>query len=351
MKLALFSDLHAHPFKDFSRILPNGRNSRLENALTVMRRVRAHCQTEGIKHVLFGGDLFHKKATLSVGLYQAVYEEVALFAQSDLTLHLVVGNHDQATLAGDVHSVKAFSRVAEVYDMPTTNLLLQGREKLVVRFVPYMEDAKEFKKALARVPHASAGPPTILVAHGALNGAKTGPVEYQPEEELDVSDVPSDYDFRFFGHYHRRQKMAEKCWYIGSPLQHSRGESGEAEKGFLTYDTETRKFRNHPLELPEFVSVKHEEMKASVVKGQFVEVEYDPDVINADDVVVSVLKMGAESVVPIPVLKEKLVEQRLNVKPSMSPKKLVENYVKEYAPDDLDSDELKALALRYLEGH
>jgi DNA repair exonuclease SbcCD nuclease subunit len=350
MKVALFSDLHAHPFKDFSRILPNGRNSRLENALTAMRSVREHCKAEGIKHVLFGGDLFHKKATLSVGLYQAVYEEVALFGQNGLELHLVVGNHDQATLAGDVHSVKAFSRVAAVYDTPTTALLVQGRERLVVRFVPYMEDAKEFKKALAPEPCGTGAPPTLLVAHGALNGAKTGPVEYQPEEELDVSDVPTDYDFRFFGHYHRRQKMAEKCWYIGSPLQHSRGEAGETEKGFLTYDTETKKFRNHPLSLPEFLSMKYEEVQGPVVDGQFVEVEYDPDVVDADDVVKNVLKAGAESVVPIPVLKDKTVEQRLNVKPSMSPKKLVENYVEEYAPDDLDADELKALALRYLEG-
>lgn len=359
MKLALFSDLHIHGYKDFARTLPSGRNSRLQHTLDVLSTIRQQCKAGGIKHVLFGGDLFHKKGILSVGMYQAVYEELVKFKDDRLNLVLVVGNHDQATLDGKTHAIKTFEQVATVVDEPGRVLLNAGApsEQCAVRCVPYMDDQKAFKQALKRTGEH------LLLAHGALNGAVTGPVEYQPEHPLDVSDLPDGYDFKFFGHYHRQQKMADKCWYIGSPLQHSRGEAGELLKGYIVYDTQTRKFKNVPLGLPEFMKVvwedvvvlKHNSTTTGTpsvsVKGQFVDVEVDPDEYDLQDVAAQVLKAGAEAVNPIPILKTlQPSQQRLEVDPSMDPKKLVDKYIEEYAPDELDKQELRKRARAYLEG-
>lgn len=355
MKLAIFSDLHVHAYKDFSRTLPSGRNSRLQMTLDVFDTLRRQCKVQNIRHVLFGGDLFHKKGVLSVGIYQAVFEELQKYERDQIELVLVVGNHDQATLDGKTHAVKSFGALSRVtvVDEPKRVTFNDASTETNIWCVPYMEDVKEFKQALQGGKGRYT--PDILLAHGAINGAVSGPVEYRPPEELEVSDIPTDYGFRFFGHYHRRQKMAERCWYIGSPMQHTRGEAGELEKGYLIYDTETRKFRNVPLGMPEFMTLRThasapEEVEAA--KGNFVDIEFDPDTYSADEVAEwGRLVLNAEAINPVPILKQKNpVKQRLDVSPAMSPRKLVTKYLDEYLPDELDRDEVLKKAMGYLEG-
>ena len=354
MKLVVFSDLHVHAYRDFARVLPNGRNSRLQHTLDVLSGIREYCVANDVRHVLFGGDLFHKKGTLSVGMYQAVFEELQQFDKAQLEVVLVVGNHDQATLDGRTHAVKSFGALSRVtvVDEPTRVTLNDVSTETNIWCVPYMEDAKEFKSALRGGRFGGSRWADILLAHGGLNGAVSGPIEYRPEHELDVGDVPDGYGFRFFGHYHKRQKMAERCWYIGSPLQHSRGEAAEKEKGFLVFDTETRKFRNVPLGKPEFVSFRYpltSEELAEVV-GNFVDVEVNPDGYDLQEVVDVLLKAKAEAVNAVPILVAKTTMQRLAVNPSMSPKELVEKYVADYAPKGLDANDVIQQALGYLEG-
>lgn len=349
MKLILFSDLHLHAYRDFSRALSNGRNSRLQHGLDVLDRIRAEASHLGISNVLFGGDLWHKKGQMAVSTYQPTYDAIAAFREDGINLVIVVGNHDQATLDGTLNAAHGLSDCCTVVEEPKTLVLEQGNEQCAVRCVPYIEDYAAFKAALK----PDSKHVRLLLAHGAINGAVTGPVEYQPEHPLEVDDLPTSYEFRFFGHYHRRQKMAEKTWYIGSPMQHTRGECNELEKGFLVYDTETRKFKNHPLGMPEFKSFDFAltPPQKKDVEGHFIDVEVDPDNYDLQEVAESILKMGAEAVNPIPVFKEKsAVEKRLDVDPGMSPKKLVEKYVAEYAPDDLDERDLLKRAQAYLEG-
>jgi DNA repair exonuclease SbcCD nuclease subunit len=343
MKLLLFSDLHLHSYKDFSRTLPSGRNSRLQSGLDVLAAIRKYAVVQGITNVLFGGDLFHKKQVLSVGMYQAVYEELEAFVKAKVKLLCVVGNHDQATLDGTTHAMAALRNVATVVDTPTTVSLGGG---FTVRCVPYMEDFSKFSEAITTGRTAN-----ILLAHGALNGAVTGPVEYQPEHQLKPEHLPNFYDFMFFGHYHKRQQMRPKCWYIGSPMQHSRGEREEHDKGFLVYDTETLKFKNVPLGMPEFKSFVFplQQPQAEEVEGHYVDVEVDPDKYDVEEVRAGLLKMGAVAVNVVPVIKEKVLKQRLDVSLNMSTKKLVQKYVEEYH-GELDEAELVKRALKYLEG-
>lgn len=342
-KVALFSDLHVHNYKDFAHTLPNGRNSRMQHTLDVIEKVWTHCVRNGIRSVLFGGDLFHKKGQLSVAMYQAVFEVLLKFKERDIDLVLLVGNHDQATLDGKTHAVKSFSTIAEVVDEPRQVELQDG---VTVWCVPYMESAKAWKKALNQ------GSGDILLAHGGIQGAVSGPVEYQPPEQVEASDLPKGYGFRFFGHYHRRQKIAEKAWYIGSPLQHTRGERDEHEKGFIVYDTETKKFKVHELGFPEFVTLDWAfANSAKNIKGNFVDVTVDASKVKLEDVIEQVKALGAEAVNPIHATKaRKVAVQRLEVDPSMSPAKLVTTYVKKYAPKSLDRDALLKRALAYLDG-
>jgi len=343
MKIAIFSDLHVHAYKEFARVLENGRNSRLEHTLKVFRRIRRYCKEHDIKYVLFGGDLFHKKHTLPVSTYQAVYEELLKFSEDKLTLVLLVGNHDQATVDGRIHALKSFGAIPRVVVADTVTEVTF--DSFSVWCVPYMEDHQAFVAGMQEGERSN----RILLAHGAINGAKTGPVEYQPEHPVSVDDVPMAYDFRFFGHYHKRQKMANRCWYIGSPLQHSRGEANDGEKGFLVYDTATKKFRVETLRFPEFVTLRWDGALDGV-KGQFVDIHFDPEVYDGEEVSRLTLEAGAEAVNLVPIVKapEATEERRLEVDPSMSPRKLISAYVKRYADKAL-RDDLVTLAKKYME--
>lgn len=348
MRLVLFSDLHSHAYREFAKTLPNGRNSRLENALYVLREVREAAKRENAP-VVFLGDLFHKRNIFHTAVYNAVYEEIRLFKEQGVKLVLIVGNHDQATADGKIHSLEPMKDIADVVDVPRCIAIGDTR----IQCVPYMEDVKALRAAIADVPAGKTGKcgPRLLACHAGLAGAVTGPVEYRPDESLEVSAVPDKYDFAFFGHYHKRQKMKDQCWYAGSPMQQSRGESEEHEKGYLLFDTDTNKIRNVPLGMPEFVTVDAKKWTDEEVGCNYVDVvgEDSKELEVAADRITAV---GAAGVLPVllatPVTSNPKAK-RLDVDPSMDYGTMLKKYVKQYAPDDIDADLVTKEAAALLE--
>lgn len=351
MQIAIVSDVHSHPWREFSYTLKNGRNSRFQNTLNVWRRIRRRCVKEGIRVVICAGDLFHKKGLIPISVYNAVYEELDLFNEAGITVYIVPGNHDQATLDGKVHALTALRKIVNVVETPQRIALHkhveQTSERVTVAFVPYMEDAKAFKKAIREL-----APADILIAHGGIQGAVTGPVEYRPEEEITPEDVPTSYGFRLFGHYHHHQKLGVRLWYIGSPMQQDKGERKSKKKGFLIYDTKTQTFRKVRLGFPEFKVVNYEKLVKSAslrkrCEDNYVYVNYKPSEISEEKVYETLEACGAEGVKPVPIVEGKVKAQRLDVDPTLHPNVLVTKYIEKYA-DAEDQDELKKLASEYL---
>ena len=61
MKYLIFSDLHAHNYREFSEIDPTGVNSRLLDCVEVLGEIQKYANSQGIEKVIFCGDLFHLK--------------------------------------------------------------------------------------------------------------------------------------------------------------------------------------------------------------------------------------------------------------------------------------------------
>lgn len=356
MRIPVFSDLHAHAWKDFAYTLPSGRNSRLEHALAVLRRIRRWCRVHRTPLVFFGGDLFHKRHLIPVSTYQPVYEELERFKLAGIQVVALVGNHDQSTADGSLHSTKVLSQVVTLVDTPSTlDLSSVVKHPFHVRCVPYMADKDAFKAALQVDSNSE-----LLLAHGGINGAKTGTLEYQPPEQVDIADVPDTFGFAFFGHYHRRQRLRDRCWYIGSPLQHVRGESADGAKGFLLYDTEKRSFKLRRLPFPAFqtfdltkagpIDSWNLRRDAARVRDNFCDVTYSVE-SGVDDAAVEAFfkSLGATAVQPAAVRQTFKQTARLDVDPTMSHKTLVEKYIEEYGDDLPDRAEALRIALAALE--
>ena len=121
MKVLLFSDLHAHSWRNCSTMLPTGRNSRLQDTINILREIRELADKEKVDGVLFAGDMFHIRpglASMHIPTFNAVYEEIALLKLNRTFVALLVGNHDQGDKAGREYSVFAFRSTVTVMDQP-----------------------------------------------------------------------------------------------------------------------------------------------------------------------------------------------------------------------------------------
>jgi DNA repair exonuclease SbcCD nuclease subunit len=187
----------------------------------------------------------------------------------------------------------------------------------------------------------------LLVGHAGINGAVTGPVEYRPLEEIDVDDLGA-FAFTFLGHYHKCQKLKERVWYIGSPLQQNRGERDDTDKGFLLYDSERNKFKRIPLHMPEFKTYKG---NTEGLTGHYVDVFTSSDDVTKTLADVEAIKPAAVNLVPVPVVESKW-KVRVRINPAMSLQDMAKKYIKEYLPDRMERrrEDVLRMALSFLEG-
>ncbi len=273
MKVAFFSDLHAHPFQQYARILPSGRNSRLQDALDAIALVRRAALEAGARAVVFGGDLFHTMNRLDVATLNGVFEEIARFSRDGLPLFLLVGNHDQAARNGE-HSLAVFRSLPDVvvmdepgwYEHPAT-------PGLGVYAVPYHEDTGEVRRALGTIPPARPEwTHRLLVLHAGFDGARTGPHEYRMSSELAAGDVPDGFDLVLSGHYHLPQWIdeARRIAYVGATTHQSWSDCNQP-RGYAIADLRARTIERFESNAPRFLRLAPGELD-QVRPDDFVEI-------------------------------------------------------------------------------
>jgi DNA repair exonuclease SbcCD nuclease subunit len=285
MKVLEFSDLHGHAFKPYSVKLPSGRNSRLQDAVAVLDEIYQACLVHEIDIVLFLGDLFHARDTLAVPTFNAIYEGVARIKTRVDDLGLLVGNHDQVTKQGEIHSIYSFDAIAQVMDSAGWYSFHSRKEnrQLHVFAIPYTED-KERIEAYLQLSCSSMPPgeTTCCVAHLGISGAKVGSnyVLTSKDNPTVVPFAQQKFSQVFLGHYHQHQLLAPNIRYLGATHQHNWGDVGQ-QRGYHIWDTIENTVEFFEIEsAPKFVKwdankmASAAEMKAAM-EGNFVRIEYD----------------------------------------------------------------------------
>ena len=336
-KLVIFSDLHSHTFGPYSTVLPDGTNSRLQDAINVISKVREVAKTVDADAVIFTGDLFHERRHIVTQAFNKTYEAMSMFAVDRMPLLMIHGNHDQADRLGRHHALKAFSTFATVVDNAGW-VEFQGKECMYDIFaVPYVENANHLEEILD-----GAGPnfpldkkewPKIFLGHMGVEGAKLGAdFVYTNGNEPSVEDLPTDlFDAGFLGHFHLHQELAPNFWYVGAPLQHNWGDIGQP-RGCMVYDTETKVGSHIPFEgvSPTFMEITSAEarIKRDDCSGNIVRVVSDKP-WSEDDIEASRVALGALS---LEVSGQKVdvneaYEARLKIDPGASYDEMVAGYV------------------------
>lgn len=265
----VFSDFHAHNFQAFSKQVPwptgGSINSRLKDCVDVIEEMRAYAKQHNIKHVLFGGDLFHSRSAVKTEVFNVIYEAVNAWADDLAYMFMIPGNHDMADREGHVHSLKAFRRENLILMDQNWHALYRPEIKVQIIGVPYTPDREEAARRLERVGKAADdckakyGAPSILLAHLGMQGAKVGS-DYVlvSDNDVTVSDIPHDkFALCLFGHYHQHQQLFSNGWFIGATHHHNWGDAG-TRRGFLHLTVNpdgTHSFKQIETKAPRFVNL------------------------------------------------------------------------------------------------
>jgi len=356
MRIALVSDIHIHDWSEF-RVIEDGVPSRLSHGVGVLADVRAYCNEHDIDVIAIIGDVFHKRNVIYTRPYRMVVEELQAMKRDGKIVLAVTGNHDQADKEGTVSTIDTFAAAELVTHAvpPEHGWATWEFDDLTIHGFNYCDNRELL---LRRVDEAlsNAAPAAVQIGlfHHGFKGARVGSaLEYIVKEDVDPGPLGNAFDFIFSGHYHGRQSIGEleNALYLGSPMQHTRGE-GREPKGFTVYDSKTNTATLVPIDRPRFVRVTQELLAAKPdkakrrIRGNFVDFHYevwDPH-LHAD-----LIKLGAAGVKLVPLRRSKITpdERRLEVDPTLSVKTVLKRYIK-YRKDDvkhLDQTELLRIGL------
>lgn len=330
-KIVVFSDFHIFPFPMYSTIQADGLNSRLSDSLYCLDQIIDYCADErnGIDVALFGGDLFHTKKRIGVQEFNRAFEGFHKLSKS-VNIFAIHGNHDQVDREGVDNSISTFSTNCTVANTCGWYDFDGNKANYSILAIPYTENL-DYIKELVNIPCPDRGTVKLFLGHFGVNGAQIGSdFVYSGAHDPSIKDLcPEKFHAGFLGHFHMHQQLAPNFWYIGAPLQHNWGDSGQ-QRGFLVYDTNTKQVQQIPLKYPKFIKVTEKIVNTAtnVLTNNFVKIQTNSKMSESEkeDLKES---SGARSIE----IEEETIENAINVpriaiNSSMSFEELISIYVK-----------------------
>ncbi len=246
MRVVVLADIHSHAFAQFATILPGGRNSRLQAVLDAIEGVAKFCQQNEVEGLFMLGDLFHSRTKIEVDTYSSTWLAVKALCESVDYAFLLVGNHDQASQNGRIHSLEAFREFAHVIDQPT----IERVGPITFAAHPFTTNMQRWNSFVKMMPSGL----DFFLFHQGISEAQVGAYNISIKAEVSYTDLPVDKArWLLGGHYHRHQWLGDKgVGYVGSLLQHNFGEKDE-QKGFLYFEHDTKPPKFISSSAPEFV--------------------------------------------------------------------------------------------------
>jgi DNA repair exonuclease SbcCD nuclease subunit len=212
-------DLQVKAWQQFSYTRKSGMNSRLYYCLKVFDIILQAALKRKIKKLVLNGDLFEDNGWIEIETYTGVYRKLEKLHDAGIETVINLGNHDiYAELAGrTLHNLEPLGRLAHVVEKP--ELIWPD-----VWCIPWMANPEKLKEAIAEAAVSRRG--KILILHCGVQGARAGPASYLVRNPIKLVDVhPKDFTHVLLSDYHTRQKLAANVRYLGSPLQHTFGET------------------------------------------------------------------------------------------------------------------------------
>lgn len=357
MRIAFSADWHINAFKEFSRdisvvwdktslrfmeVTPDENNheikimnSRVYNTLNGICDIRDYCAKNNISHLLFGGDLFHRRKTIDVDTFNYTWTVLNSFSAMLIQVHAIAGNHDDTS--NEVipqTALHSFQDTIHVIEKPTYFMI--GGQEIVA--IPYSKDKKFVLDSIMKLKRMCADTRSvILMCHLGINHGLVGSGAYMMSDEYDLRELSYDkWKYVLCGHYHLGQFLAHNTVYSGTPVQQNFGDERPDGNynGFFVIDTSRRwDIRFIQLVAPRFVTVKSteelESLSPDFIKSNYIRVVSQAD--RAGDIQEKLTEILGDdtSSVKLELEKSYNTEQRSAVSVTQSPEEVVKTYASE----------------------
>jgi len=346
MKFSVCADLHYDLFQNISMLENDLLSTRAREIDDTFKQIIDSTCSKGIKYLFILGDALHKRNIRSDAINGLLFRRLKYAKEKGLQTYLLVGNHDQAHVAGNVHGFETFTEVVRVVDKPEI-ITIEGFDFL---FLPF-EEYKGSKKSLEILLSNCKNPNRVLLAHAGIQGAVLSGFDHQSAEPLTVEDLQLDkFISGYLGHYHMPQDFPEHpLSYIGSPCQHSLQDK-VADRGFmiveLKLDGKWRAYNSRiTLDTPTFVEMPVEKYLNSPLKGKhYVKItgcsRLQAEMLQSDPNVMSTIGEKAATVVD----EEKVIQ------PELCWSDMIEKFVRISEPNLRKHKRLKKMGKEFLNG-
>jgi DNA repair exonuclease SbcCD nuclease subunit len=339
MKLIACGDLHGHNFTDFAEKDPVYMNTRLKTIIKTIDDMVDYCTDNGIKHILFAGDLYHKRVSVDQTVKNLIHDAIKRASDLGISFIAIPGNHDQVDNTDfpqhALHELKEIKNVTILDRFEPYYFEYEGEEVFIYPS-PYSKNVQmvkdnldEYVKHYNRLDEDEVG---ILLGHMGISGATVGKSSYAMQDAFGLGDLhPDVFDYGVFGHYHKRQLLGnnEHYAYTGSPLPHNFNDVGDF--GFIEIDTEEDGLTFKNLDTPKFITVTDPEHNLDELEGNFVRFQ-----IPAESVERLSESVPQELQHRIEPQKEYKEDKRVDIDHSMSEVEVVKSYCKEFNPEAED---------------
>jgi DNA repair exonuclease SbcCD nuclease subunit len=240
LKAVITSDIHLRTTDKYSKILPTGINSRLQDRLDHLAKSIKFAIDKKADYWICLGDVFDKINPAEI-LRQKFIQTLAPLIKAKIPIIILIGNHDT--------DYKVYSFMTE-YDLLNTletdaitiipkpkQLKLKGVDCLFIPFLPDAEVAEQLRSHKDQ----------IVFGHFGVDGALVSGTEYIMSAGISPK-LFNHHRFSFLGHYHKPQ-TTKKWMYVGSIAKADYGERND-KKGFIFIEA-TDKTLSH-----QFIDVK-----------------------------------------------------------------------------------------------
>lgn len=187
-----------------------------------------YLQENNIKNVIFLGDFFHNRSSISVNTLHIA--SVFLNKLRDFDIKMILGNHDLYFSSNyEVSGVNLFSMYPNIKVYSKPELVQIGSKKCY--FCGWGYDPSVEKS-------------DILFTHAAINLFKMNVKSEPCSDGLKPSELLKNHKKIISGHFHVRQEKSYKngdIIYVGNPFQMDFSDEN-LDKGFMVYDTETDEY-------------------------------------------------------------------------------------------------------------
>lgn len=247
----IFSDLHIHNYKRFSK---NNGKDRLYNCLNILSELYTKASKTD-SDILFCGDLFDSSSllpTIVVNSTLAVLKSLEK-AYPNVKFIAISGNHDHSSknIQGkpNDHALKYLQIALDNF------IVLDNKKDTMYKYdnvniygVPYYESSQDFSDAvnliLDGIGKSKDDKIKILLTHQTPKGIMDGLIDYDFDPN---SDEFNHFDYIFNGHIHKRFEHTDTRITVGNPMHKDLDDAGEI-KGYYQLSLENKKLEFIPLD-------------------------------------------------------------------------------------------------------